>query len=116
MPLVLYDDRCRERRRLLDRALARVVAVCAAHRDVRAAYVFGSYAREAVGPRSDLDVLVVRETPLGIVERVADLAWELRGPGHVELVVVTPQEYATTFARSGFGRTVLAEAKAIYAA
>lgn len=116
MALQLYADRCAERRRLLDEAVVRVIAVCGAHPEVRAAYAFGSYARGIVGPRSDLDVLVVRETDLGIVDRVADLAFELRGPVRVDLVVVTPEEWRTTFPASSFGRTVLAQARQIHAA
>jgi predicted nucleotidyltransferase len=116
MALQLYADRCTERRRMLDEAAARVVAVCRAHPEVRAAYVFGSYARETIGPKSDLDVLIVRETDLGIVDRVADLAFELRGPVRMDLVVVTPEEWRTTFPSSSFGRTVLAEARQIHAA
>ena len=68
----------------------------------------------AVGPTSDLDVLVIRETELGIVERVADLKLGMRGP--VDLVVITPQERVSTFAASSFGRTVLSTARRVYAA
>jgi predicted nucleotidyltransferase len=116
MALQRYEARCAERRRLLDEAAARVVAVCRSHPEVHAAYTFGSYARGGIGPHSDLDVLIVRDTDLGIVDRVADLAFELRGPIRIDLVVVTPEEWRTTFPGSSFGRTVLSEAKQIHAA
>ena len=112
----LYADRCSQRRQLLDAAVRRVVEVCRAEPSVREAFVFGSYASGAVGPTSDLDVLVVRDTDLGIVDRVADLALAARGPVPLDLIVVTPEERATTFAASSFGRTILASARRIYAA
>ncbi|MFY9779275.1 MAG: nucleotidyltransferase domain-containing protein [Candidatus Baltobacteraceae bacterium] len=91
MALQLYAGRCTERRRLLDEAAAHVVALCRAHPEVRAAYVLGSYARATIGPKSDLDVLIERETDLGIVDRVADLAFEHRAPVRMNLVVITPE-------------------------
>ncbi|GAC1399472.1 MAG: hypothetical protein NVS2B8_16650 [Vulcanimicrobiaceae bacterium] len=115
MPLQRYADRCRDRRILLDEAVQNVVAACRAEPSVREAFVFGSYATEKIGPTSDLDVLVVRETDLGIIDRAVDLKMAARSRVNVDLVVVTPYEYAHTFPASSFGRTVLAMAKRIYA-
>lgn len=115
MPLQRYTDRCAQRRSLLEAALERVVAVCRAQPEVRAAYVFGSYAVGRVGPTSDLDVLVVRETELGAVDRAADLKLASRGAVGIDFVVITPEEYRSTFASSSFGRTVLRSAKRVYA-
>jgi len=111
-----YPDRCSERRRLLEVAVERMIAACRAEPEVREAFVFGSFAAGAIGPTSDLDVLVVRETGLGIVDRVADLKLAARSPVGIDLVVITPDELRTTFAASSFGRTVLQSAKRIYAA
>jgi hypothetical protein len=60
--------------------------------------------------------LIVRDTELGIVDRVADLAFAARTVVALDLVVVTPEERETTFSRSSFGRTVLSTAQRIYAA
>jgi len=116
MPLQRYADRCRERRVLLEEALKNVVAACSAEPSVCEAYVFGSYATEKIGPTSDLDVLVIRDTDLGIIDRAVDLKMAARSRVNVDLVVVTPYEFAHTFPASSFGRTVLAMAKRIYAA
>ncbi len=116
MPLKRYAVRCDERRGVLAAALERVLAVCRDEPEVREAFVFGSFAMGRIGPTSDLDVLVVRETTLGAVDRVADLALALRAPAAVDLIVVTPSELASTFAASSFGRTVLGQARRIYAA
>ena len=69
-----------------------------------------------VGPTSALDVLVGRETELGIIARVADLKLAARGPTAIDVVVVTPGELASTFRSSSFGQTVLRTAKRVYAA
>ncbi len=116
MPLRLYAERVAERRVLLAAALDRVVAACRAEPEVREAFVFGSYATGRIGPQSDLDVLIIRETQLGIVDRVADLKYAARSPLGIDLVVVTPQEYRTTFRASSFGATVLAQAVRVFAA
>lgn len=116
MTLRPYAVRCADRHRALAAAVERVVAACRSRSDVREAFVFGSFARDEVGPTSDLDVLIVRETTLGIVDRVADLKWDARGEVGLDLVVVTPNELATTFAASSFGRTVIAGSRRIYAA
>lgn len=88
--LRLYADRCAERRALLAETLEKVIAVCAAEPEVIEAYVFGSFSVGGVGPTSDLDVLVVRETDLGIVDRAADLKLAARARVWLDLVVVTP--------------------------
>ena len=116
MRLQRYADRCSERRRLLEAALERVVAVCRGEPEVREAFVFGSFASGAVGPTSDLDVLVVRATQLGAVDRAADLKLAARSAVGLDIIVVTPEELGTTFAATSFGRTVLQSAKRIYAA
>ena len=116
MALQLYADRVAQRRQLLQAALERVVAACREEPEVLEAFVFGSYATGLVGPRSDLDVLVVRDTALGIVDRVADLKLAARSSVGIDLIVVTPSELRSTFRTSSFGRTVLAQAKRVYAA
>ncbi len=116
MALKRYADRCRDRRVLLDEALQNVVAACRAEPSVREAYVFGSYATEKVGPTSDLDVLVVRDTDLGIIDRAVDLKMAARSRVNIDLVVVTPYEYECTFPTSSFGRMGIAMARRIYAA
>jgi len=116
MALQRYAVRCEERRQLLGEALGRVLVVCRAEPEVRSAYVFGSYAAGKIGPTSDLDVLIVRDTQLGIVDRVADLKLASRGRTGIDLVVVTPDEFRTTFRASSFGRSIIETARRVYAA
>ena len=45
---------------------------------------------KAAASRSDLDVLIIRETSLGIVDRVADLKLAAQTAVGLDLIVVTP--------------------------
>ena len=108
--------RAAARRALLERGIERFVAICSERPDVRAVYVFGSYARGEVRPRSDLDLLVVRETDVRRIDRDLDLRLAFDVPIGIDVIVVTPQEYAHRLPATGMGRTILAEAKRVYAA
>jgi predicted nucleotidyltransferase len=110
-----YEDRCRIRQELLDKAAAEVITVCSRFSDVRAVYVYGSYARGTVGPTSDLDVLIVRETHLPRFQREDDIRLRLRTPVGFDLLVVRPDEFARTMPTNSVGAGILAEAKLIYA-
>jgi len=116
MALQRYAVRCEERRALLALALERVLDACRAQPEVSEAYVFGSYGSGKVGPTSDLDVLIVRDTRLGAVDRVADPKLASRGRTGIDLVVVTPDEFRTTFRASSFGRSIIETARRVYAA
>lgn len=56
---IRYEQRCRERRALLDQALS--VAVARERSDIVRLIVFGSYARGSISAWSDLDLLVVSD-------------------------------------------------------
>ena len=113
---VLYQERVSHRRALLKNALDRFVAQCRELHDVRAVYVFGSLGSGHVGPRSDLDLLVIRDTTIrSPIERAADLVRESRGGVGVDVVVVTPLEFEALPA-SSFGRTILQSSQLVYAA
>lgn len=58
---IRYEQRCRERRALLDEALSAAVAVASERADVVRLIVFGSYARGAISAWSDLDLLVIAD-------------------------------------------------------
>lgn len=90
--------------------------VCRVRPDVRAVYTFGSFATSTIGPRSDLDVLVVRETKVRGIERGTDLAIAADVGVALDLIVVTPQEFSEKLPTTSFGRTILTSARSVYAA
>jgi len=111
-----YVERSAARRRDLEVALERFLRVCRTRPDVRAVYAFGSFALAQTGPRSDLDLLVVRETTVRGIERGTDLAIEADVGIALDLIVVTPAEYRERLPATSFGRTILSSARAVYAA
>ena len=111
-----YEERSAARRARLEAALERFVTVARRYDDVRAVYVFGSLARGAVGPTSDLDLLVVRETALRGPRRGEDLAMDALLGIEYDLIVVTPDEFAARPSQSSFWFDVIANARLCYAA
>jgi len=112
-----YEERSKARRVELESALAEFVRVAMGFPDVSAVYVFGSLGRGEVGPTSDLDVLVVRETEMQGARRAIDLAEATTAVlVPLDLVVVTPAEFRDSLPVSSFGRTILRDARRVDAA
>ncbi len=111
-----YQDRAAARLRRLEAAVSELVEICAARADVREVYVFGSYARGTVGPDSDLDVLIVRDTQLPRLARGDDIRLARRSLVPMDMIVLRPDEAAGLAGRSGFGATIVQEGRRVYAA
>jgi len=111
-----FAARVEARRVLLAKGTERIVSICRRMADVRAVYIFGSYARGEVGTRSDLDVLIVRETKLRRLDRDLDLRLAFDVPIGIDIIVVTPSELTERLPLTGFGQTILREARKVYAA
>lgn len=110
-----FAMRAAQRKARLDHALTRLVDRVRTMPDVRAIYVFGSYAAECVGPHSDLDVVIVRETELPRRQRDHDLALGFDVPVAIDALVFTPQEFAGLGEASSLGRTIVETAVRVYA-
>jgi hypothetical protein len=105
-----YAERCSRRRRELDAAVDRLVAVCRTLPDVRRLIVFGSYARGRTSPWSDLDVLVVRDGgPPDLVDDV------YRMGGGADIIGIRTADFPIRLQASPFGRTILADGREVYA-
>ncbi|HHS97089.1 MAG TPA: nucleotidyltransferase domain-containing protein [Chloroflexi bacterium] len=102
-------------RRALERALERLVAHLTADPAVQRIILFGSYARGRRDLRTDLDVLVVKETPLGFVDRVAEMYRMIGGRLGVDadILVYTPDEWAR-MKETAFGRRILEGGRVLY--
>ena len=111
-----YVARSARRRGELDAAVAEILLAYRAFGDVRAIYAFGSYGRGNVGPTSDLDLLVVRETTERRPLRDCDIHLAYRGAIPLDIVVVTPNEYRDILPTTSMGRTILHDAKRLDAA
>lgn len=75
--------------KVLREIVRRIVAVARPDRIV----LFGSAARGAMGPHSDVDLLVVKQGEFDQGQLVGDLYMSLHGVGQaVDLIVVTPEQ------------------------
>ncbi len=102
-----YAEQGAERKANLDVGLARFLETCRSETTVHAVYVHGSFALGTVGPSSDLDLLVVRETALGQAERGVDLVLRARAGVPLDVLVVTPEEFDTELPTTTYGATII---------
>ncbi len=83
---------------------------------VKRIVLFGSLAKDDIGPFSDIDLLVVRETKKRFIERLGEL-YELIDPKYaLDLLVYTPSEFDTMKKKSIFIKQILREGKLLYEA
>jgi predicted nucleotidyltransferase len=97
----------------LGNAVQRIATALAQKPEVERAILFGSYARGRRDLFTDLDVLIVMDSPLDFVSRTAEMYRDLSCPVDLDLLVYTPEELARNRDR-GFIRRVLEEGKVIY--
>jgi predicted nucleotidyltransferase len=102
-----------EYRRRLERAVRDAVRALAQRPEVKQAILFGSYSKGRRDLFTDLDILIVMDSPLDFVSRTAEMARYLSIPVDVDLLVYTPQELDRVRHR-GFIRRALEEGKIIY--
>ncbi len=108
-----------ERRRIkhtdaLAAEMERLVAAAAAL-GVQRVIVFGSMARGMPSLNSDLDLLIIWDTPLDFLTRTAALYRQLLPQVAVDLLVYTPHEIVS-MAQKPFIRRALAEGRVLYEA
>jgi predicted nucleotidyltransferase len=111
-----FAIRAARRRAIIGESIDELVAIARDAPDIREVVVFGSYAKNCVGPTSDLDVLVVRETDLPRSQRADDLLVAIRAGVGIDMIVVTPDERMDVLPNTSFGATILAEGRCVYAA
>jgi len=77
--------------------------------------LFGSLAEGEAGTLSDLDLLIVWDTPLGYLQRTVELYRRLDPRGPVDILVYTPTELQSMADRP-FVRTILETGTVLYEA
>lgn len=108
------EEQREARRADLELELSRLVEVLKAI-GVQRIILFGSMASGKTGLGSDLDLLVVWDTPLGFIERTVELYRRLQPRVAVDLFVYTPEEMARMADRPLIRRALM-EGKVLYAA
>lgn len=80
---------------------------------VQRVVLFGSLARQQVGLTTDVDLLIIWDTPLDFVERTVELYRRLRPRMAVDLLIYTPAEIQQA-APGSLAQRALAEGKVLY--
>lgn len=98
----------RARRRELEAELARIVSRC---RDLgyRKVILFGSLARGDVGPWSDIDLILVKETDRRFLDRLDEFYRAVLPKTAVDVLVYTPAEFAELLRSRRFVQQAVAE-------
>lgn len=91
------------------------LAAAAADLGVQRVILFGSLAKGEPGLLSDLDLLIVWDTPLDYLSRTVELYRRLDPHGPVDLLVYTPKELDAMSNRP-FIRAILEEGEDLYEA
>jgi len=100
-------------RQALDQTLKHIVVALARRPEVKRAILFGSYADGRADLFTDLDILIVMDSPLDFVTRTAEMYRDLAGTVDMDLLVYTPEELERHQGR-GFIRQILETGKVIY--
>jgi len=82
-----------ERQQKLDRALQDILRTLAAHYRPEKVILFGSMARAEVDEWSDLDLVIIKDTPQPFLQRLKEVALLCRAPVGVDFLVYTPAEF-----------------------
>ena len=107
---IRYEQRCADRRLLLTAALATAIDVCRKRSDIARLLVFGSYARDAVTPWSDLDLAVIADG-----DPTAAVAAMYAAGTLGDVIGVCADRWRERLQRNPFGETILREATEVYA-
>ncbi len=81
------------RREQLSRALDQILLTLTSQYFPEKVILFGSMAKDSVGEWSDLDIVIVKETPKPFLHRLREVALLCRPPVGVDFLVYTPQEF-----------------------
>jgi len=106
-----------KRKRIPQKAIHRVVKQIVEKFKPQKIILFGSYARGNPRPESDVDLLVLMDTPLKDVQQAIQICQQIKYRFGLDLIVHTPKYLAE---RVGMGdwflRDVLKEGKVLYEA
>lgn len=105
------------RREQLDAEINRLVPVLRGRFHATLIVLFGSSSSGKVSDWSDLDLAVVRETPLRFLDRIGELLATLKPRVGVDFFVYTPDEWQSLSQSNRFVREeIIGKGKVLYAA
>jgi predicted nucleotidyltransferase len=83
-----------ERYQTLSAALEHILHVLTTQYQPEKVILFGSMAEGAVGDWSDIDLVIIKDTPQSFLQRLKEVALLCRVPVSVDYLVYTPDEFA----------------------
>jgi predicted nucleotidyltransferase len=87
-----------ERYKKLTDALEQIMQVLTTHYQPEKVILFGSLAEGTVGEWSDIDLVIIKDTPLPFLQRLKEVALLCLAPVGVDYLVYTPEEFAQMIA------------------
>ena len=104
-----------ERKKLLNQELARYVRLLMKHGAPKKVILFGTLARGQVHEWSDIDLIVIENTPLPFFQRLRKVRKLLRPKVGIDVMVYTPEEFDQMCAdRPFFREEIVAKGEVIY--
>ena len=100
----------------MQKAIDSIVSQLVANYKPEKIILFGSAARGDMGPDSDVDLCVIKDTKRRFYDRISDVQENLRSDKAVDVLVYTPSEFNRLTAESWFvGEEIVKNGKIIYA-
>ncbi len=87
-----------ERREKLTDALEHVLQTLTREYQPEKIILFGSMVNSNIGEWGDIDLVIIKETPLPFLQRIKGVALLCRAPVGVDFLVYTPSEFAQMIA------------------
>lgn len=107
------EIQARVRRQELEAELARIVSRCR-ELGYRKVVLFGSLARDEVGPWSDIDLILVKDTDKRFLDRLDEFYRAVAPRVAVDALVYTPEEFAALARGRRFVKQALRKGVVLY--
>jgi predicted nucleotidyltransferase len=103
------------RKRISEKTIRSLVGMIAEKFQPQKIILFGSYARGSVLPESDIDLLIIMETPLRPVQQALKIRQFINPLFGLDLIIYTPQQLQQRLVMGdSFLRDILAEGLVLY--
>lgn len=104
-----------ERKKELEHELERVTKMLRKDKDIKLLILFGSLARGDISAKSDIDMIIIKDTKKKFLDRLDEIYSILVPNVAIDILVYTPEEFKSMKNRS-FIRNAVKEGKKLYEA
>lgn len=104
-----------ERKKELEHELERVTKMLRKDKDIKLLILFGSLARGDISAKSDIDMIIIKDTKKKFLDRLDEIYSILVPNVALDILVYTPEEFKSMKNRS-FIRNAVKEGKKLYEA